>query len=579
MPNYDEECTLIEVYGAITHAGVVSADRQRAHNFLALYDEWFDSSDYWGMVSICEEIREDYTDPYAERVFGKTAAELSDSEREQMWSLESEGGLPMVQRRAIYELWSEFAVEYDIVVSQRYYDGLGLVFHYGFLGEGGSYDQYTGISFETEIGENPAPIGFGEPLPVIPPTDGLVNTGWVNYYGETVTSTAFRDLLYSPTFKAVWEEAPATVDYTITYETEHGTAPTSKTVTVNEGESYTLTADDLPTLEAEGYTFKGWSANVGDTISADTTLTAIWEIIPAELPEWTSGDGWALYGGVKLPVNPTDYPYVIIGYDKADERYELISSKTKFSYGTKTLTGEGERTGFIANSSGGSSVYSFDGTQWVFRYKTSGTAGGMLIAFTIEETVWANFDILNYDNPSETLYKTGVDGQHYYPLEGFKVLEWDGNTHGLTKGSMGTANDFTNYYRVSGLELPDLDNFIEWIPFVVGVDFLITEDGDQVHNCDGLFCYKQANGLWAIENLNEVHTIYYAENPIEGLPEAGLYFYNDGTRKTTRFAFKVVKGWIKQDTYKDGAKHDVYKKTSDGWVKCDVYAYKDDTEE
>lgn len=145
------------------------------------------------------------------------------------------------------------------------------------------------ILFDTKIGTTPSPIEYGEELPVIAPTDGMVNTGWINYFGVPVTSSAYPG--YSPTYKAVWEEAPATVDYTLTYETAQGTAPANKTVTVNYGESYTLTAADLPTLEAEGYNFNGWTMNgqivngvvisgdilsVGDTISADVTLIAVW---------------------------------------------------------------------------------------------------------------------------------------------------------------------------------------------------------------------------------------------------------------------------------------------------------------
>lgn len=86
------------------------------------------------------------------------------------------------------------------------------------------------------------------------------------------------------TLTAVWEaDTPTTVDYTITYETAHGAAPASKTVTVNEGESYTLTAADLPVLAASGYVFNGWLINgalasVGTTISANTTLTASWSV-------------------------------------------------------------------------------------------------------------------------------------------------------------------------------------------------------------------------------------------------------------------------------------------------------------
>lgn len=109
--------------------------------------------------------------------------------------------------------------------------------------------------------------------------DGYVFKGWT-IDGTSILSVG-DGVWGGETLTAVWEEEPTTVDYTISYETAYGTAPASKTVTVNEGESYALTADDLPTLTAYGYIFKGWTANgtavsVGDTISTDTTLTAVW---------------------------------------------------------------------------------------------------------------------------------------------------------------------------------------------------------------------------------------------------------------------------------------------------------------
>lgn len=256
-----------------------------------------------------------------------------------------------------------------------------------------------------------------------------------------------------------------------------------------------------------------------------------------ELPKWTSGDGWALYGGVKLPVNPTDYPYMIIGYDKADERYELIASAGTYAYGTKTFPGDGVYTGFIANSSGGASVYSFDGTQWVFRYQTSGNAGGMLTAFTIEETVWANFDILNYPDYSETLYKADVYGQQYHPLDGYNVLEWDGNTNGLLSGTIAGRT----HYRVSDPVLPDLNDFeLSAVSSVEGVDFLVTEEIDGTLVSVDADCYVARDGLWRILSYWSVYSIdvYYAEKPMDGIPKAGLYFYKTETRKTIRLAYK-----------------------------------------
>lgn len=69
--------------------------------------------------------------------------------------------------------------------------------------------------------------------------------------------------------------------YNISYSSEHGTAPEDKEVE----SGYILTAEDLPTLTADGYTFKGWDKAEGDVITEDTTITATWEIVPAKTPE------------------------------------------------------------------------------------------------------------------------------------------------------------------------------------------------------------------------------------------------------------------------------------------------------
>ncbi len=64
---------------------------------------------------------------------------------------------------------------------------------------------------------------------------------------------------------------------TISYSSEYGTAPDSKTVT----SGYELTTGDLPTLEAEGHVFSYWAIDsveveVGTVITEDTELTAVW---------------------------------------------------------------------------------------------------------------------------------------------------------------------------------------------------------------------------------------------------------------------------------------------------------------
>ena len=72
------------------------------------------------------------------------------------------------------------------------------------------------------------------------------------------------------------------VPVTITYSTEHGTAPASKVV--NSG--YVLTEDDLPALTDSGYKFLGWDVSAGTVVTSDMTITAAWkarELVSIEL--------------------------------------------------------------------------------------------------------------------------------------------------------------------------------------------------------------------------------------------------------------------------------------------------------
>lgn len=74
---------------------------------------------------------------------------------------------------------------------------------------------------------------------------------------------------------------PASVPVTITisYSTTYG-SKASKQVTYEEGSSYALTASDLSGLaDYNGHRFVSWDKNVGDTITANTTLTATWSDI------------------------------------------------------------------------------------------------------------------------------------------------------------------------------------------------------------------------------------------------------------------------------------------------------------
>ena len=82
-------------------------------------------------------------------------------------------------------------------------------------------------------------------------------------------------------------EVPEETTYTVTYVTAHGTAPASIPVTENT----VLTAEQLPELSEDGWTFTGWfdgntKVEAGYKVTKDITLTAKWnENTPEPAPE------------------------------------------------------------------------------------------------------------------------------------------------------------------------------------------------------------------------------------------------------------------------------------------------------
>ena len=101
---------------------------------------------------------------------------------------------------------------------------------------------------------------------------GYTFGGW--YSGSTKITEGHR--LTAPlSLTAQWTP----VKYTISYNTEHGSAPAAKTYDYNT----TLGTAGLPSLTATGYTHTGWqlegvATTAGYVVTKDVTLTATWEI-------------------------------------------------------------------------------------------------------------------------------------------------------------------------------------------------------------------------------------------------------------------------------------------------------------
>ncbi len=137
--------------------------------------------------------------------------------------------------------------------------------------------QYT-VSYSTAHGSKPESKTYdyntvlsASDLPQLSQY-GYTFGGW--YSGNTKITEGHR--LTAPlSLTAQW----IPVKYTVSYNTEHGSAPAAKTYDYNT----TLGTAGLPSLTATGYTHTGWqveegAATAGYVVTKDVTLTATWEI-------------------------------------------------------------------------------------------------------------------------------------------------------------------------------------------------------------------------------------------------------------------------------------------------------------
>lgn len=105
---------------------------------------------------------------------------------------------------------------------------------------------------------------------------------------NTISGEQYKSFTLTGNSRLYWASGSSSVGstmylvrmtYKVSYSTEHGEVPSSKSGVSD------LTDATLPALTAEGFNFLGWyyessyttQAQVGDAISADTTLYAKWE--------------------------------------------------------------------------------------------------------------------------------------------------------------------------------------------------------------------------------------------------------------------------------------------------------------
>ena len=178
-------------------------------------------------------------------------------------------------------------------------------------------NQYT-ITFNTDGGNAIDPItqNYGTAIvaPANPTKAGYTFTGWNPAIPATMPAN-------NMTVTAQWEEiVPNT--YTVTYTDGVDNAEIFADqiyANVTEG---TATPAFVGTPSRVGYTFKGWTPTVANTVTATVTYTATWEINQYTITFNTDGGSTIdpitqNYGtAVVAPANPTKDGYTFAGWDK-----------------------------------------------------------------------------------------------------------------------------------------------------------------------------------------------------------------------------------------------------------------------
>lgn len=135
----------------------------------------------------------------------------------------------------------------------------------------------------------------------------------------------------------------------------------------------------------------------------------------------SDGDGYALYNGVKLPDIDS------VWSDKATYPYSFLVSRIGTTRTVLWLTSDP----VVFNSSNQFRVetlgreYWFEAGSFGWEYKREVETGSSL-GGSYYQLLWSNHDILKYDN---TVY---LAASSPVPLDGYDVIEWDGDTSGIT---------------------------------------------------------------------------------------------------------------------------------------------------
>ncbi len=215
--------------------------------------------------------------------------------------------------------------------------------------------QYT-VTFDADNGSNPVSVTVDADGKAVKPADptkeGYIFKGW--YAADSGEAFDFNTVISADiTLTAKWEAEQTKTFHTVTFDPANGSSKT--TVTVTAGGKVTKPADPV----RSGYTFKGWYAagstaafDFNITITADITLTAVWEKTagqdtnPAAIQISASKItvAKAVYSGKALKPKVTVTYNGVTLKEKTDYTLKYSNNK-KVGQGSVAVTGKGNYTG------------------------------------------------------------------------------------------------------------------------------------------------------------------------------------------------------------------------------------------
>lgn len=217
----------------------------------------------------------------------------------------------------------------------------------------------------------------------------------------------------------------------------------------------------------------------------------------------SDGDGFALYNGVKLPDIDTvwtdkgTYPYAAIALIDGRNRALALWSMQASVTDTNLVYPAGMQL----------SLYIIAGSSWVLIDTTSypdGSSDAPLTAFSAE---WSSYDLMNTSN--NTIYLAASDP---IPLDGMNIIEWDGDTTGLTVDNSG-------YYYTVGTYISAVDAlavFNEDGSLVVCDDFRTFSNIDGSPTGWGVFGDFSGSDLFVAAGYVVPDEVAFAEVSVDG---------------------------------------------------------------